>query len=623
MLTGRGGGFLLGIYLLWAYALLIGISALALVGTVLLLWFLLAWLLFAVRVRLAVPRLRLERRLQDENGRVERLWAGLPYQVVLRITNESRASLSFVVAIDRLPLLADAETVDYHASETLAAGESLTLRYEIRPLAAGRLRFDGVKLLVTDYEGFFATPLFLRDGAVFRCLPPLADARGHIPAVKRVNILPLLGQHPHRRPGSAIELLELRDYLPGDPPKRIAWKISARRDRLMTRAVESEVPIRCTLFVDTSDAVRIGPAGRTALCRLIDIAGAVAQANGAARDLTGLCLFDEERVLSSVRPERGRRHLLDLIQILADHADLFPRVNPLPLDQLVFQAYGLAQDLYPELLDRDINAFPWWLPLWSPRPVYLDPLPRPASPSRLARFSTWIERRLRDTPLGWLWTIPRRFSPGAHRRYRQRKQLAALVAVLQNLGPAAAAGMLEDDALLRAVLARFLADHGQPTPLHLFDDEGNYAFASHAKVGVLAKALLQAVQRGKDDELFVLLVDLLENDDLEPLLGAVRVARARHHQVMLICPWPSGIALPVKTNEEAKAKTLASLLAQDFDQKEIVRLTTEWRLHQAYENLQQRLGRAGVSLLCAQKSDTVPLILARMHRLRVVQRGTR
>src|SRR5439155_22878703 len=119
----------------------------------------------------------------------------------------------------------------------------------------------------------------------------------------------------------------LRDYLPGDPPKTIAWKVSARRDRLITKEFESEVPVRCTLFVDISHSVRVGPPpltlpsppaeggegrmsltlppppaeggegrvrGRNALASLVEISAAVAQANAGVRDLTGIGLFDEQ-----------------------------------------------------------------------------------------------------------------------------------------------------------------------------------------------------------------------------------------------------------------------------------------------------------------------------------------
>ena len=143
----------------------------------------------------------------------------------------------------------------------------------------------------------------------------LAHRSGQPASKKRHNQLMPPGIHRFRRPGSGSELLDLRDYLPGDPPKTIAWKVSARRDRLITKEFESEVPVRCTLFVDTSNSVRVpGRADgtedgsprpyRKALDRLVDLAAGILQASASIRDLTGLCLFDEQGV-TSVRPNRS------------------------------------------------------------------------------------------------------------------------------------------------------------------------------------------------------------------------------------------------------------------------------------------------------------------------------
>src|SRR4029077_5859141 len=161
-------------------------------------------------------------------------------------------------------------------------------KYGIRCGLAGRVRFEGVRLEMADLQGVFYHAAFLPGLLALRVLPPLADARGHRPTVKRHNLLPSPGLHRHLRPGSGSELLDLRDYLPGDPPKTIAWKVSARRDRLITKEYESEVPLRCTLFVDTSHSVRVGSIGRNALARVVELSAAVAQATAAARDLTGV-----------------------------------------------------------------------------------------------------------------------------------------------------------------------------------------------------------------------------------------------------------------------------------------------------------------------------------------------
>src|SRR5437868_690293 len=125
----------------------------------------------------------------------------------------------------------------------------------------------------------FSRRTFLRGPLEYLVLPPLTDAEGRQRADKRFSTLPPPGIHRFRRPGTGSELLDLRDYRPGDPPKMIAWKPSARRDRLITKEYESDVPVRCVLFLDTSESMRLGPPGNTGLTRMASVASAVAQAS--------------------------------------------------------------------------------------------------------------------------------------------------------------------------------------------------------------------------------------------------------------------------------------------------------------------------------------------------------
>ena len=87
------------------------------------------------------------------------------------------------------------------------------------------------------------------------------------------------------------------------------------------------------------------------------------------------------------------------------------------------------------------------------------------------------------------------------------------------IAPGGLAALLEDDDAFALLLQRFLNEHQVPYSLPLYGPDGRYLFAAPEKVPVLAKALLRAVGKGRDNELFVLLVDLLELDDyLEPML---------------------------------------------------------------------------------------------------------
>jgi uncharacterized protein (DUF58 family) len=524
----------------------------------------------------------------------------------------------------------------------------------------GQVRFEGVGIQTADPQGFFYHKTFLSHPRVYRVLPPLSDARGHSPAVKRHNMLPLLGAHRHLRPGSGSELLDLRDYMTGDPPKTIAWKASARRDRLMTKVFESEVPVRCTLFVDTSNSVRVGPPGKNALARLVEISSNVAQASAAARDLTGLCLFDE-RAFSFVKPARGPRHVVQLLNRLAEAADLAPSTGEARLYPLLRLAYGLARELYPDQLRRDLNRSPWWLPWLWPQPFSTVRRPTAADHFNrwlfivllvlwglvLAYFVWGVERSYARVPLSVATLIVRvllytllgglvgtgfvltlsllrgyiLFAPARRRAFHWRKRLAALLSVQYGLAPGGLAVLLEDDQRMGNYLQRFLAEHQVPYPLPMYDRKGRYLFAAPGKIDFLAAALLRAVGRGHDNELFVLLVDVLElEDQLGPLLRAIQVARARHHRVMVISPWPPGMPPPKEGEDVPVLKRRRHYDEPQARLKDTLRLNTTERFHRAFHRVRRTFARLGVQVICALSREPARLVLQRLEQLRFLER---
>src|SRR5262249_8561712 len=192
------------------------------------------------------------------------------------------------------------------------------------------------------------------------------------------------------------------------------------------------------------------------------------------------------------------------------------------------------------------------------------------------------------------------------------------------------------DDLCSQYLQRFLNDHQVPIPMPLYDIHGRYLFSSPGKIDVLTKAFLRAVARGRDNELFVIMADLLElGDRLGKIMAAVKVALARHHQVMVVCPWPAGIPLPKRSevrNQRAEVRGEQSLLTSDFrplisdgDDSTTVQALLHRaeivRFQRAYRHLRRSFARFHVPVLCAKSDDSVPLILNRLERLRTLERG--
>jgi uncharacterized protein (DUF58 family) len=681
-MTPRGWWTLFSVGLMLLLGVANAVSALVITALTLLLWFGWEWLSFALRVRTLRQRLVIQREVSDDRGPVSTLWAGRSFRVRATLFLKDGARIPYIAVADPVPfgMLHDqgSTTVDGELSE----GAPLEIAYTARCSLPGVARFEGLRIEMTDLQGFFSHITFLRDPVVMRIMPVSLVHKSGGPIVKQHNQLPPPGIHRLHRPGSGGELLDLRDYLPGDPPKTIAWKVTARRDRLITKEFESEVPVRCTLFLDTSSSVRVSspyeperrgqkrhatPAYAKPLDRLVDLAAGVIRAAVSVRDLTGLCLFDEHSS-RIVRPERTAAHPNRLFQLLGDAATLAPVAERADPEQLAGIAYSFAQEVYPDLLRAEVNRFPWWLALLVPAPRYTrhrrglrDWLYRrkwtlfiwcttilPFSLFVLSVLSLvfdWVPVWARGvlggimllaTPilvnLAWLLVLfSLVFSGKQKRRARWRKQLAAIFAVRYGPIEGGIEAIMQDDDLYALHLQRFLAEHQVPCPVPLYDEKGRYLFARPQKVVVLARALVQAAAHGRDNELFVLLADLLELDgNLDPLLQAVRVALGRHHQVLVVCPWPQGVPLPDEGDEPRPPKTPALLEARLRDRflplrrrrayeekwRGLVSGLTVKQLHAAYSRIRRTFARLGVQMICAASDESVSLVLNRLERIR-------
>jgi hypothetical protein len=182
---------------------------------------------------------------------------------------------------------------------------------------------------------------------------------------------------------------------------------------------------------------------------------------------------------------------------------------------------------------------------------------------------------------------------------------------------------LERDALFIERTQRFLAEHHRRFPLALFDTDGRYRFQSLNKLEVLTKSFLDAVARGRDNELFIIMADLIELEEhLAELLRAIRIARARHHHVVVICPWLSGIPADVPDNGnrlDATEIRRIALTAGFRGIEAVIFQETVSRYHRSYAFLAKEFGKAGVTFVRAQENESTRLILNRLDLARGVR----
>ncbi len=530
-------------------------TGLSLLSLSVLTWILVEWAYFTWRVMYELPQLKFERSV---NGRTEPngiLWAGRQVSVEVRLTTSMIGIGADVQIRDVIP--ENISVLDQDNDVTIRSRiRSAVFRYRGRVLGAGQLRLPGFRIVMTDRQGFFRAERFIPLVQNFRVLPAFQNIGDAQPTVKRINALPQHGIHRLQRSGMGSELLELREYAAGDPPKSIAWKVSARRDKLMTRQYESEVPVRLQLFVDGSIGTRAGGYGMRLIDQMNYVAASVAKAAVAVGDPVGAMLFDE-RGLRRIPSGTGDRGFHRLLEALSDFS-----VNPAPVpdrlsNQLLDAAMSVAAEQFPELLDARVNHIPFLL--------------FPISP--------WAQRRLRE-------------------RYR----LAAVLAQLYKLSPVKQLQLVYDDPLMATFAQHFLSQSGLSWMEPVVSVRNRGFHDGMARMEILSAALSQAVTRARDNEVFVILADLLECvPSLSHLMPAIKMALARHHRVAIVCPSPTFLRPTAESTE------IRSMSAED-----LLLAAEQTRTRELSARLQYELRRTGTAVAISGEANAIQLVLSQM-----------
>ena len=122
------------------------------------------------------------------------------------------------------------------------------------------------------------------------------------------------GSHVAAQRGDGIEFADLRPFLPGDRPRSVNWRATARRGALMVNQRHPERATDVVLFLDSFLDVR-GPAGST-LDRTVGAAASLAAAYLRQRDRVGLVSFGG--FVQWLQPGSGQAALYRLLDTLME-----------------------------------------------------------------------------------------------------------------------------------------------------------------------------------------------------------------------------------------------------------------------------------------------------------------
>ncbi|MBI1347745.1 DUF58 domain-containing protein [bacterium] len=125
----------------------------------------------------------------------------------------------------------------------------------------------------------------------------------------------LAGGHKSPLAGFAVEFAGHREYVAGDDPRHIDWRVYYKRDRYFIKQYEMETNFVCHLLLDVSASMRYGEGREQKLLYASQLAATLAYSIVRQHDKVALATFDNE-VRGHVPPGNTPAQIVKLTQHL-------------------------------------------------------------------------------------------------------------------------------------------------------------------------------------------------------------------------------------------------------------------------------------------------------------------
>ncbi|MGE5293174.1 MAG: DUF58 domain-containing protein [Micromonosporaceae bacterium] len=209
-----------------------------------------------------------------------------------------------------LPVPAGCELAVGPAAQVTADAAQMRADWTLRAAWWGRHRPGPVQIRCRARGGMWQAELVCPIGQV-EVYPRAERFRARlVPA----DLLRRIGEHAARAAGDGVEFAGIRSYTPGDRPRDVNWRVTARRGRLHVNERAAQRAADLVVAVDGFSAA--GPPGDTTLD--LAVHGAVALADGYLRigDRVGVVLLGG--IPHWLGPSAGHQHFYRIAEALLD-----------------------------------------------------------------------------------------------------------------------------------------------------------------------------------------------------------------------------------------------------------------------------------------------------------------
>lgn len=217
-----------------------------------------------------------------------------------------------IMLVEEVPFQFQKRDLIFHCK--LPSGTKQNLYYDLRPTERGVYSFGHINLFVSGILGFVTRRYICAEEKEVAVYPSFLEMRKY-ELLAASNRLTDYGVKRIRRIGHATEFDQIKHYVPGDDPRTINYKATARVNQLMVNTYEDERSQSVYCLIDKGRTMKMPFNGLTLLDYAINSSLMVASTALNKGDKVGMITFSKEidEVVPANKHRRQRNVILETL----------------------------------------------------------------------------------------------------------------------------------------------------------------------------------------------------------------------------------------------------------------------------------------------------------------------
>jgi uncharacterized protein (DUF58 family) len=254
---------------------------------------------------------RLKAGFSAERKTLDKLSNGDRNPVQITMQNNYPFEVELVI-VDELPYQFQSRDLSFRVS--IKSGERKTVTYEVRPVKRGEYLFGSVNVYISSRIGLIQRRYTFSSNMNVPVYPSFIQMRKYeLLAIS--NQLTTSGIKKIRKTGSNAEFDQVKEYVQGDEYRKINWKATARKNKLMVNQYQDEKSQAVYSVIDMGRVMRMPFDGMSLLDYAINSSLVISNIALLKQDRAGIITFSH-KVQSTLIAERRNTQRHQILEML-------------------------------------------------------------------------------------------------------------------------------------------------------------------------------------------------------------------------------------------------------------------------------------------------------------------